>query len=148
MFSPYRVPTLKCLGSTVPWLEREEGEVSVHAGADGAEAVAKANRFVARLVELRTGGLSAESTFLLLRTYAQGCVTHLLRANLETQGWVDQVDAVLFGALAALIGSDLTADQNLQSTLRLRDGGLAFSSLRATASAAFLGSWAFSRYGM
>ena len=138
----FRVPNFKCLGNTVPWLEREEEEVSVHSGADGAEALAKATKFVTHLKALHACGLSTESSLVLLRTYAQGCATHLLRANFETEGWVDQVDHVLWATLAELVGGELSADQKQQATLRLRDGGLAFPHLRASASAAFVGSWA------
>ena len=122
--------------------------MSVHAGAGGIQALAKAVQFVKRLSELRAAGLSAESTFLLLRTYAQGCATHLLRANLQNQNWVDQLDSVLYGAVERLLGSDLTVDQRLQATLRLRDGGCAFPSARNTAAAAFLGSSALALHSV
>ena len=58
----------------------------------------------------------------------------------EVQGWVDELDTILKGALERLIGSTLSADQRIQASLRLREGVCAFPSVRATASSAFLGS--------
>ena len=100
---PLRVSTLTCLGAQVPWLESEEERVALHAPADGAQAVARAVAFRARLSDLRRAGLRLESAHTLLQAYAQGCVTHHLRANWE-RAWVEQLDAVLFGALEDVLG--------------------------------------------
>ena len=137
---PFRVESLRCLGNAVPWLEQAEERVAVHAGADSHRALAAATAFRTRLRDLCSAGLSVESAHTLLHSYAQGCVTHHLRANYE-QSWLDQLDDCLFGALGELLGSPLDASQRTQATLRLRDGGCAFPSARARAAAAFAGSW-------
>ena len=132
------------LGNTAPWYDREdetEGRVPLHAGSDGVEALAKAAAFVATLKSLRAAGLSAESVFTLLRTYAQGSTTHLLRANYE-RDWVKRFDEVLFGAFEHFAGFALDDSQRAQATMRLRDGGCAFPSAEATAPRAYMGSWA------
>lgn len=139
-----RVPTLTCLGNTVSWYDQEdddEGRVNVQSGSDGKDALSKAEAFAANLARLKAGGLSTESALTLLRTYAQGCSTHLLRANFESS-WVDKLDAVLFGSLEMVVGFALDESQRVQATLRLKDGGIAFPSSRATAARAFMGSWA------
>ena len=58
----------------------------VHGQAAGNEVVQAADRLVARLRGLRSAGLGARESFLLLQTYCNGCVTHLLRANYEEGG--------------------------------------------------------------
>ena len=136
-----RVPHLKCLGNAAPWLDQEEERIRVHAGTDGAAAVAKAVRFGYRLRELRAAGLSAGATFTLLRTYAQGAVTHHLRASRDLS-WVDQFDQVVFGCLEELIGAALDPQQRAQATMRLKDGGISLPSARTTSSAAYAASWA------
>ena len=139
-----RVPTLTCLGNTATWYDLADdtdGRVTLHAGTDGGEALAKAAAFTNNLKRLRAAGLSAESTFTLLRTYAQGSVTHLLRANYET-AWLDEFVALTFGAFEDFAGFPLDRAQRTQATMRTRDGGCAFPSARATAARAYMGSWA------
>ena len=63
----------------------------MHAQADGSEAVQAAGRAVARLQELRSAGLGARESFLLLQT-CNGCVAHLLLANCEDGGWRARMD--------------------------------------------------------
>ena len=136
-----RVPHLKCLGNAATWLDQEDERIRVHAGTDDDAAVAKAVTFTGRLRELRAAGLSAGATFTLLRTYAQGAVTHHLRANRDLT-WVDQFDDVIFGGLEELLGAALDPEQRAQATMRLKDGGISLPSARATSSAAYAASWA------
>ena len=137
-----RVDHLKCLGNTAPWLDQQADRIRVHAGTDGAAAVQRAQAFTRRLRDLRGAGLSAEAYLTLLRTYAQGCVTHHLRANLQGN-WVEQLDAVVFSALEHLLrGGHLDDLQRLQATMRLTDGGCAIPSAAQTAPAAYAASWA------
>ena len=136
-----RVDTLTCLGNTATWLEQAEERVRVHAGADGDAAVAKATAFRARLGELRTAGLSAEGAWVLLRTFAQGAVTHHLRAAYNL-AWTDTFDDAVFGCLEDLLQAPLDDTQRLQATLRLVDGGCALPSAKETAPAAYAASWA------
>ena len=120
--SALRVQTLKCLGNAAPWIDQQEDRVLVHTGADGAAAVSRAQAFTARLRDLRAAGLSAEAAYTLLCTYGQGCVTHHLRANLQT-GWVEELENVLFVALETLLGEPLGGAQRLRATLRFPGGG-------------------------
>ena len=138
-----RVQSLRVLGANVAWLDDDESRVLLHNTESGLAQLVAARDFVARLQELGRAGLSKRTCFILLRTYAQGCVTHMLRANLEIGTWVDQLDKIFFDALVELLGAEsLRTDQKLQATLRLVDGGLAFPSMPACAARAFLGSWA------
>ena len=75
------VDHLKCLGNAAPRLDQHADWVRVHAGADGAAAVQRAQAFIRRLRDLPGAGLSAEAYLTLLQTYAQGCVTHHLRTS-------------------------------------------------------------------
>ena len=92
--------------------------------------------------ELRGAGLSAKAAFLILQSFSQGQVTHLLRANHEASGWSKQFDEVLVSGVELLVGSSLDDGQRRQVFLRLADGGLGFGSCELACEAAFLASWA------
>ena len=102
--------------------------------------VESAKVFVTKVLELR--GLSAKGSFLLLRAFSQGHVTHLLRSNHEGGDWAGQFDEALLRGLELLLDASLSLDQRAQCFLRLSDGGLGFGSARRATEAAFLGSWA------
>ena len=93
------------------------------------------------LRELRSAGLTAQSQFLLLRTYANGAVVHLLRANHVLEQWCVSWDNEVVAYLQELLHRTLRQDQRLQVFLPLAQGGLGFASASARRSAAFLGSW-------
>ena len=85
-----RVDRLTCLGSILTFLDGsgDEDEVSWQAArvpilTDApADASCQALRqYVGRLRELRAAGLSAQSAFALLRTFANGAVIHLQRGS-------------------------------------------------------------------
>jgi len=138
--------TSRCtvLGSTAPWLD-PEGDFSrldVHACTEEARVVQSAKDCVAKLAELRGAGLSAKTAFLILQSFSQGQVTHLLRANHEASGWSKQFDEVMVNGVELLVGSSLDDEQRRQIFLRLADGGLGFGSCELACEAAFLASWA------
>jgi hypothetical protein len=114
----------------------------VNSVTDGDKVVQSAKDFVAKLQELRTAGLSERTAFLLLQSFSQGHVTHLLRANYEKGGWCRRFDDVLVGALGQVAGTHLDTSQRAQAFLRLADGGLGLGSAELTAESAYLGSWA------
>ena len=142
-----RVPGLPCLGSTLPFvrllagdgagafpdLDRAEGEFP-NAGA----ALAAVS---ARLLQLRQHGLTRQSALLLHRNYANGAVTHLLRARLTSREHCEAWDSTVLGFLQAELGRDLGAEQRLVAFLPLRDGGLGLESAEARRCAAFVASW-------
>ena len=138
-----RVDALTVLGNPVPWYDRDDGDgrLPVHGTTDGREVLEKTQRFLQHWRQLRGNGLSAEGAHTLLRTYAQGCATHLLRANYET-AWAGQLDDLLWGAYEEFAGFAFDASQREQAKLGLSDGGCAFPSARDTAARAYLGSWA------
>ena len=105
--------------------------------------MAKATAFRARLQELRAAGLSAEGAWVLLRTFAQGAVTHHLRAAYNYNlAWTGTFDDAVFGCLEDLLQATLDDAQRLQATLRMVDGGCALPSAKETAPAAYAASWA------
>ena len=137
-----RVSKCQVLGATAPWLDSDSdiGRLGVHNFCDGAEVVRSAEAFVAKISELRGAGLSAKAAFLVLQSFSQGHVTHLLRANYEDSGWAKQFDDVLVRGIESLTKSTLREDQREQVFLRLVDGGLGFTSAQQMTEAAFLGS--------
>ena len=140
-----RVRALTVLGNPVPWYDRDDdegdGRLPVHGTADGREVLDKTRRFLRHWRQLRDNGLTAEGAHTLLRTYALGCATHLLRANYET-AWAAQLDDLLWGAYEEFAGFAFDASQREQAKLGLSDGGCAFPSARDAAARAYLGSWA------
>ena len=83
-----------------------------------------------KLAALQAAGLSTKTAFVLLSTFVQGCVTHLLRANLENGPWLDALDEVFFEYFNQMVGTQLRQDQKMQACMRLSDGGLALFSAR------------------
>jgi len=140
-----RVAQLALLGSSVAWLDREEGELAapLHVQASGQAALVQAQQLTQRLASLRASGLSTRAAFLVLQTYGRSCVNHLQRANFEDGPWVGELEEILCQGLEDLLGGGLSAEQRLLASLRLKDGGLAFGGLRQRSAAAFLASWAF-----
>ena len=100
------------------------------------------------MAELRTAGLGTRDAFLLVQSYSQGCVTHLLRANYEDGDWTRALDQVFVEILQSLVDSAFNDEQKAQCFLRLADGGLGFSSAENAVAAAFLGSWALTLQGV
>ena len=80
----------------------------------------------------------------VLHTYAQGqgCCNHLLWAIFEDGEWLDELERQLQKGLEQVVGKSLSDTQRQLPWLRLKEGGLAFGSLRLKAEAAFLSSWA------
>ena len=132
------------LGATAPWLDPDGdfSELSVHSPSDYDAVLQSARAFVAKVVQLRDAGLSSKAAFLLLQSFSQGHVTHLLRANYESSGWPKDFDEVLVQGVGQLVGEALGESQRAQVFLRLADGGLGFSSAEVATEAAFLASWA------
>lgn len=85
---------------------------------------------------------------MVLQSFSQGHVTHLLRANYEPGEWAQQFDDVIVRGLESLTGTPLREDQRAQVFLRLVDGGLGFSSAAGATEAAYLGSWALTLKGV
>ena len=140
-----RVASLSLLGASVAWLDREAGELHapLHAQSDGQDVLDRAQRLTQRLTLLRTAGLSAKATFLILQTFGQSCVNHLQRANYEDGQWVGHLEGVLFQGLESLVDHAASAQLRQLASLRLKDGGLAFGGIRRRSASAFLASWAF-----
>ena len=132
------------MGATAPWLDREGdfSHIGVHNLADGAQVVQSARTFVTKLNELHKAGLSPKAFIVLLRSFSQGHVTHLLRANYEASDWTRQFDDALVSGLESLVGATLDEGRRAQCFLRLADGGLGFGSAELARESAYLGSWA------
>ncbi|CAK0876853.1 unnamed protein product, partial [Prorocentrum cordatum] len=99
-----RVPHLKSLGKLAPWQDQENEGIRVHAGTDGASAVANAVRFIVHWAA--PNGLFGGGNFYNFRACTRGAVTHLLRTNRGTSG-VAQFDGVMSGCLQELVGASL-----------------------------------------
>ena len=142
-----RVSTLKVLGSQVAWLDREDSLAPVHDAADPSPILQKARRLAQRISQLLAHGLSARSAFLVLQTFSKSCANHLLRANLETGPWLDELENILHTSLGQVLvtpGSrpeTIGPEQAHIASLRTKDGGLAFGGLKHTTPFAFIGSW-------
>ena len=83
----------------------------------------------------------------ILQTLSKSCANNLLRANLETGPWLDELENVLHASLGQVLvapGSSPEAigpEQAHIASLRTKDGGLAFGGLKHTTPFAFIGSW-------
>ena len=106
----------------------------------GGPLVDAARHFAQRLAALQDAGLRGKTAYTVLHTCFQGCCNHLLRANYEEGGWVDDLE-VFQDAMARITRDNLVANQRALAPLPLKDGGLAFRGFRWHASLAFLGSW-------
>eukprot|EP00969_Alexandrium_andersonii_P024721 1079627-Alexandrium_andersonii.AAC.1 len=139
-----RVGNLSVLGAPATWYDCDDDDgdarLPLLTCSDGRETLSKTTKFLDNWRALRANGLSAESSHTLLRTFALGCATHLLRANYET-AWVAELDGLLLAAYSELTGP-LTDAQKEQLSLRFSDGGNAFPSAKEAAARAYLGSWA------
>jgi len=139
-----RVDKCRVLGALAPWLD-PEGDFSrleVHGVTDGEKVVQSARDFADKLQGLRAAGLTRRTAFLLLQSFSQGHVTHLLRANYESAGWCKRFDDILLESLAQVTGNQLDDSQRQQAFTRLADGGLGLGSAELAAESAYLGSWA------
>ena len=116
-------------------MDREELLTPVHGFADGTQVLQKANHFVTRLGLLYEHGLTVKSAFLALKTYAQSCITHLQRANLENQPWISQLEELFFQALGNILAWEggtpehLTDERRTIASMTTKQGGLAFGGL-------------------
>ena len=147
----YRVARMTCLGSTLPFMPRgrvsdggDESEISRMPILDdkpAEEHLAKLREFKLQLRGLQESGLSSTSTFVLYRTYVNGAVTHIQRANLTNRDWCMEWDAEVSDAMGWWTGGALQADQRLQAFLPARSGGLGLSAAETRRAAAFIGSW-------
>ena len=140
-----RASKLKVLGSSVAWLDREDSFAPVHGEAEATPVLDKARHLANRLSQLRAHGLATRSAFLVLQTFSKSCVNHLLRANLESGPWLDELEGILHTALGSLLADpqlgDVTLgpDQTHIANLRSKDGGLAFAGMKHTSPFAFIG---------
>jgi hypothetical protein len=145
-----RAAELRCLGSTVPYartaeeavgLDGDAARLPITPTATNDTATAALRAYLARLRELRTAGLPSQSAFVLARVYANGAVTHLLRANLLDEAWCEAYDRQVLAFLQEDLGREFTVDQVVQVFLPLRKGGLGFLSTTQRREAAYLASW-------
>ena len=138
-----RVDSLGVLGASVPWLDREEGELDapVNAHSNGTQALAACRSLVQRVKELRDSGLSVLAAYQVLRLYSQTSFTHLQRTSYEKGAWVGELDGVLCEGLDHLLGDVTSAQQRELASFRLADGGLALGGVRKRSAPAYLASW-------
>jgi len=140
-----RKPELRLLGADVRFLDRHDDRdvfgAPVWGSVAGGPLVESAKKLVKQLSAMQDAGLRGKTAYTVLHTYAQGCCNHLLRANYEEGGWVEDLEEVLQEGLARVTGSPLDAGQRALASLRLKDGGIAFGGFRGRSAPAFLGSW-------
>ena len=143
----HRVSKLTCLGSVVPYVRDDDGVDDAASAArmplltaDPGEAPLQSLKaYSARLRDLRSAALTAQSQLVLLRTYANGAVVHLLRANHVLEQWCVSWDNEVVAYMQELLHRTLRQDQQMQVFLPLAQGGLGFASASAQRRAAFLG---------
>ena len=140
-----RKPNLRLLGADVRFLDRRDDREALGAPVRGpvaATPLVEAAAVVVRWLEaMQEAGLSSKTAYTILHTYAQGGCNHLLRANYEVDGWLEELEEVLQQGLALVVKSSLDDVRQALASLRLVDGGVAFGGLRSESEAAFLGSW-------
>ena len=142
---------MTCLGASLPFLpggRRDEED-------DGAEAsrmplleevpsdehMERLQAYKRRLVQLQEAGLTTRSAQVLFRTYVNGAINHIQRANLTQEAWCLAWDVEVAGMVATWVGQELSQDQRLQVFLPLRDSGMGLGSAEARRAGAFVGSW-------
>ena len=74
-------------------------------------------------------------------TFANGAITHFLRANLVSEAWCDTWDRAALQFWELELQRELTTDQRQQFFLPLKDAGSGVQSAELRRAAAFLGSW-------
>ena len=145
-----QVDTLKCLGSSLPFVSAaadyiaDAQDVPVGSGAvDGALAPALAahEHFVRNLRELRASGLSLQNALAMHRVFTDGAVTHLLRAGVVSYAECMKWDGAIVHFWGKELGRTFTEGQSAQFFLPLHLGGCGFQSAVWRREAAFLGSW-------
>lgn len=127
------------LGLSAAWVPQEDSRVGLSGGTDGPARVAEAQRFAARLGELRDAGLPLQSALYLLVVFSQTHVTHHLRASYESGPWTHAYDNALWACLSKLLGAEISASSKHIASLRLREGGVGWSTVSDRAAPAFLG---------
>ena len=99
----YKVDRMTCLGSTLPFMpsgrsgdEDEHGEGSrmpLLEDVPAMEHMANLRAVKVQIRKLQGAGLSTKAASVIFRTYVNGAITHVLRANLVDEGWCRQWDA-------------------------------------------------------
>ena len=145
-----RVDRFSCLGSTLTFLDGsgDEDEVSWQAArvpilTDApADASCQALRqYVGRFRELKGAGLSAQSAFALLRTFANGAVIHLQRGSHTSEAWCHAFDMEVVHFMEELLECTLDDPRRTQMFLPLKLGGCGVGSACAKRHAAYVASW-------
>ena len=104
-------------------------------------ALAALVEFGSRLEHLHFHGLSLHSCLVLHRSFADGAITHHLRAHLQSEEWCRRWDAVIAAWWQRVIDRPLTLEQSQQLFLPLPMGGCGEQSAEKRHLTAFLGSW-------
>ena len=67
--------------------------------------------YMNRLRSLRAGGLTTQSTFILLRTYINGAIVHLQRGNHTPDAWCLEFDTAVVDFMTEHFGTTLNNEQ-------------------------------------
>ncbi len=138
-----RAPSFTCLGTTLPYVRNLAAEdLDLAEGtAPLVTALRDLQDFEARLHLLHSQGLSLHSCIVLHRTFADGAVTHLLRADLLPTEWAQTWDSAIGEFWQRVLGRPLDASQVAQVLLPLGCGGCGEQSAAKRRLTAYLGSW-------
>ena len=147
----FRAARMTCLGAVLPFMPAgrisegaDDGEVSrapLLESIPGEAHLHHLRGVKQRIRDLQTAGLSNQAAFSLFRTYVNGAVTHLQRANLTDQTWCMAWDAEVLEMISGWVDTPLDASQRVQVFLPVREGGLGLGATEARRAAAYLGSW-------
>ena len=77
--------------------------------------------FRRKLVDLQVHGLTARSAAVLFRTYVNGAIVHVQRANLTQSEWCLAWDAEVAAMVAQWAGQELSQDKRVQMFLPVRE---------------------------
>ena len=138
-----RVAVLPVLGHTA---ERDVLDISWAGIGESSSAAwgrprAALSACMQNLTELMVAGLSKQSAQAMLRMWAGGIPTHVLRGSLIESAELDAMDSAIatwWCGLLEISAGELTADHHIQLHLPLSEGGLAAGGVRFRGAAAFL----------
>ena len=147
----FRAASMTCLGSILPFMpsgrlsdDADDAAVSrvpLLESSPGDTHLDHLRAVKQRIRDLQGAGMSAQAAFSLFRTYVNGAVVHLQRANFIEQAWCLSWDEEVTEMISDWVGTPLDASQKVQLFLPARAGGLGLGAAEVRRGAAYLGSW-------
>ena len=138
-----RAARLPVLGAALPYVVASDIDQLDLLDYDGSlrEACTALQTYWQNLCKLRSEGLQLDAALNFHTTFANGVITHFLRATYAPEAWCQNWDVTALRFWELELQPDFTPDQQLQFFLPLKLSGSGVQSAQHRHAAAFLGSW-------